>query len=430
MSMNARQVLRTVLDAALSSVDGKAVVAYALRQGMEPFGGIVAIGKAASAMLEGAWEALPATSALLISKDGHVPPALRNHAGVEIIEAGHPLPDARSLHAGRSLLEFVAAAPADRPLLFLLSGGASSLVEVLPEGVLLADWQRVNAWLLGSGLDIHAMNAVRKRLSCIKGGRLLGHLDGRRVVALMISDVPGDDPASIGSGPLSPCADAPLPDNLPDWLRALLDAAPPKPDVDDPRWASVEARILASNATALDGAARAASCLGLPIHRHDEPLCGDAAEAGARLARQSIDGPPGLHLWGGETTVALPEHPGRGGRNQHLALSAALLLAGQPGITLLAAGTDGSDGPTEDAGACVDGGTVALMHAQGIDPQEALRRADSGTALAAVDALIRTGPTGTNVMDVVLALVEPASVARPSCDASRRLVNPACYRLC
>ncbi|MFZ5466860.1 MAG: glycerate kinase type-2 family protein [Pseudomonadota bacterium] len=407
MSMNARQVLRTVLEAALQSVDGRSVVADALRQRIEPFGGIVAIGKAASSMLEGALDARPATPALLITKDGHVSPTLRNRTGVGIIEAGHPLPDARSLHAGRRLMDFIAAATADRPVLFLLSGGASSLVEVLPEGVTLADWRRVNAWLLGSGLDIHAMNAVRKRLSCIKGGRLLERLGGRRAVVLMISDVPGDDPASIGSGPLSPCVDAPLPDNLPDWMRAPLDAAPPQPDVDDPRWASVEARILAGNATALDGAVRAASCLGLPIHRHGEPLCGDAAEAGARLARQSIDGPPGLHLWGGETTVALPEHPGRGGRNQHLALSAALLLAGRFGITLLAAGTDGSDGPTKDAGACVDGGTVALMRAQGFDPQEALCRADSGAALAAADALIRTGPTGTNVMDVVLALVEP-----------------------
>jgi hydroxypyruvate reductase len=302
------------------------------------------------------------------------------------------------------LLAFIAASPAERPLLFLLSGGASSLVEVLPEGVLLADWQRVNAWLLGSGLDIHAMNAVRKRLSCIKGGRLLEYLGGLRAVVLMISDVPGDDPASIGSGLLSPGAKVPLPDALPDWLYALLNAAPLAPALDDPRWGSVEARILASNATALNGAVQAALCLGVPIHRHDELLRGDAAETGARLARELINGSPGVHLWGGETTVNLPEQPGRGGRNQHLALSAALALEGQAGITLLAAGTDGSDGATQDAGACVDGTTATAMRALDIDPQAALCRADSGTALAAVDALIRTGPTGTNVMDVVIAV--------------------------
>jgi len=274
--------------------------------------------------------------------------------------------------------------------------------------VTLDNWQRVNAWLLGSGLDIHAMNAVRKRLSCIKGGRLLDSLQGRTAEVLLISDVPGDDPASIGSGPLSPCDVAALPEVLPDWLRDLLDAAPPQPWVDDPRWALVESRILASNATALDGAVRAAFCLRLPIHRHDVFLRGDAAGAGVWLARQLVDGPPGMHLWGGETTVNLPEQPGRGGRNQHLALSAALQLAGRAGITLLTAGTDGTDGPTEDAGACVDGATVAAMRAAGIDPEHALCRADSGTALAAVDALVRTGPTGTNVMDVVLALVEPS----------------------
>ena len=402
--MNGCNLLRSIWDAMLPSVDGKAVVLEYLYQHPDCFGAVVAIGKAASSMLEGALETLPDSPALLITKDGYVPPALCNRPCVEIIEAGHPLPDARSLHAGRRLLDFMAAAPVDRPMLFLLSGGASSLAEVLPEGVMLDDWQRVNAWLLGSGLDIHAMNAVRKRLSCIKGGRLLNHLGGRRAVLLMISDVLGDDPASIGSGPLSPCEVASLPENLPDWLRDLLDAAPSMPALDDPRWASVDSHTLASNATALDAAVRAAFCLGVPVHRSDELLRGDAREAGERLARQLIDGPPGVYLWGGETTVNLPEHPGRGGRNQHLALSAALALDGQDGITLLAAGTDGTDGPTEDAGSCVDGSTVAAIRAAGIDPETGLVHADSGTALAAVNALIRTGPTGTNVMDIVIAL--------------------------
>ncbi len=402
--MNTHQVLRTLLNAALSSVNGKAVVADALRHDVEPFGGIVAIGKAASAMLEGALEVLPAVPALLVTKDAHVSPTLAHCPSVEIIEAGHPLPDARSLLAGWRLLEFIRAAPPDRPLLFLFSGGASSLVEVLPQGVTLEDWQRVSAWLLGSGLDIHAVNALRKRLSCIKGGRLLTHLDGRRAVVLMISDVPGDDAASIGSGLLSPCAQRPLPDKLPHVLRALLDLASPMPALDDVRWALVESHILASNAMALDGAVRAACCLGWPIYRAHDLLSGDAAVAGVQLARELIDGAPGLYLWGGETTVSLPPYPGRGGRNQHLALNAALVLDGQADITLLAAGTDGTDGATQDAGACVDGGTVALMRTRGIDPEAALFNADSGSALAAVDALIRTGSTGTNVMDVVIAL--------------------------
>lgn len=402
--MNACPILRRLLDAALLAVDGRALVAGHLRAQVQTFGGIVAIGKAASAMLQGALEVLPAVPALLVTKDGHVLPALQDRPGVEIIEAGHPLPDARSLHAGRRSLDFIAAAPVERPLLFLLSGGASSLVEVLPQGVTLGDWQGANAWLLGGGLDIHAINALRKRLSCIKGGRLLTHLGGRRAVVLMISDVPGDDPTSIGSGVLSPCAERPLPDNLSHPLRALLDLAPPQPALGDARWEAVESHILAGNATALDGAVRAACCLGWPIYRAHELLSGDAAETGVRLARELIDGAPGVYLWGGETTVTLPPNPGRGGRNQHLALSAALALEGQAGITLLAAGTDGTDGVTQDAGACVDGRTAALMRARGIDPEASLLNADSGSALAAVDALIRSGPTGTNVMDVVLAI--------------------------
>jgi hydroxypyruvate reductase len=400
----AKAILRSLLEAALHAVDGRILVARALHERAAPVAGVIAFGKAASSMLEGALQAQPDVPALLITKDGHVSPRLWNHPGVEVREAGHPLPDARSLQAGRRLLEFIAASPKDAPLLFLLSGGASSLVEVLPTGVTLKDWRRVNAWLLASGLDIHAMNAVRKRLSCIKGGRLLEHLDGRSAVVLMISDVPGDDPASIGSGPLVPSPEVSLPVGLPDWIERLLATAPPSPAPEDGRWRQVETRIIATNGMALDGAVQAAMGLGLPIHRHAEFLQGDAAEVGARLARWLMDAaPPGLHLWGGETTVRLPPEPGRGGRNQHLALSAALALDGRSDIALLAAGTDGTDGTTEYAGACVDGHTATRLRVAGIDPTAVLVRADSGTALAAIGAQWHTGPTGSNVMDLVLA---------------------------
>ncbi|MEW5973298.1 MAG: DUF4147 domain-containing protein, partial [Pseudomonadota bacterium] len=280
----AKAILRSLLEAALHAVDGRVLVARALHERAEPFAGVIAFGKAASSMLEGALLLQPDVPALLITKDGHVPPRLRSHPGVEEREAGHPLPDARSLAAGQRLLEFIAASPQERPLLFLFSGGASSLVEVLPTGVTLEDWRRVNAWLLASGLDIHAMNAVRKRLSCIKGGRLLEHLEGRRAVVLMISDVPGDDPASIGSGPLVPSPEVPLPEGLPDWIERLLATAPPSPVPEDGRWRQVESHIVATNGMALDGAEQAAMGLGVPIHRHAEFLQGDAAEVGERLA--------------------------------------------------------------------------------------------------------------------------------------------------
>lgn len=411
--MEAKSILHALLRVALRAVDGRILVARALHHWTDLFAGIIAVGKAASSMLEGAWQAQPDVPALLITKDGHVSPRLRGHPGVEVREAGHPLPDGRSLQAGRRLLEFISASPKDAPLLFLFSGGTSSLVEVLPTGVTLEDWRRVNAWLLASGLDIHAMNAVRKRLSCIKGGRLLEHLDGRSAVVMMISDVPGDDPASIGSGPLVPSPEVPLPEGLPGWIERLLATAPPSPAPEDERWAGIESRIVATHGMALDEAVQAAMALGVPIHRHAELLQGDAAEVGERLARWLAGAAPlGLHLWGGETTVRLPPEPGRGGRNQHLALSAALALDGTTGITLLAAGSDGTDGPTADAGGCVDGTTAALIRAAGIDPVRALAAADSGTALAAAQALVRLGPTGTHVMDFVLALKE-ASVPAP-----------------
>jgi len=195
---------------------------------------------------------------------------------------------------------------------------------------------------------------------------------------------------------------------LPDWIESLLARAPPTPEQRDPRWSNVYVHLLAGNAEALAAAAEAGRAAGLPAHCAARPLEGDAAAAGRAIARALLEGPPGLHLWGGETILTLPAHPGRGGRNQHLALSAAQVLEGHAGVTLLAAGSDGTDGPTEDAGACVDGGTMEAIRAQGIDPSLALHRCDSGTALAAADALIRTGPTGTNVMDLVLALVVPS----------------------
>ena len=243
--------------------------------------------------------------------------------GVTVMEAGHPVPDAASLRAGQGVLDFIAATPADAQLLFLISGGTSSLVEVLPPGVSLSDLQRLNQWLLGSGLDIHDMNVLRKRLSCIKGGRLAGYLHGRNVMQVLISDVPGDNPADIGSGLLMPEEDG----NarvaaLPEWLQGLIQHAPPL--ARDPScFHGIETHIIASLDDALAAAALETKDLGYKLQVHTERLSGDAALAGRRLAGILVDGPPGVHLWGGETSVEMPANPGRGGRNQHLALAAA-----------------------------------------------------------------------------------------------------------
>src|SRR3569623_898846 len=225
--------LLDVFAAALAAVHGRACVQNFLAA--TPVRGVqhvVAIGKAAAPMLEGAQAALGQVlrAALLITKPGYATPAAARILGVSLIEAGHPLPDESSLHAGAALLDFIAATPPYAPLLFLLSGGASSLVEVLPAGVSLTQLRRANGWLLGSGLDIHAVNAVRRRLSCIKGGRLASRLGGRRAVQLLISDVAGDDPAAIGSGLLladeEKCVEVDT--VVPDWLWPLFALAPPQ----------------------------------------------------------------------------------------------------------------------------------------------------------------------------------------------------------
>jgi len=323
------------------------------------------------------------------------------------IEAGHPLPDESSLDAGEKLIRFVQTIPQNAQVLVLLSGGASALVEALPAGVGLREWQDINRWLLASGFDIHAMNAVRKRISRIKGGRLAQLLYPRKVLCLAISDVPGDAPRSIGSGPLTADEAGVVPDlaGAPESLQVALVKAPPLPKADDPCFRNIEFNIIATLATAKQAAAEAARKLGYPVNVHPEFIEGDAIEAGARLARELLESPPDVvHVWGGETTVKLPLRPGRGGRNQSLALSAALALQSHKNVWLLAAGTDGTDGPTEDAGALVDGETVTRGELHGPIAREALARADAGTFLEASGDLVHTGPTGTNVMDLILGL--------------------------
>jgi len=403
----ARRDLLRIYRAALTAVDGRRRVAEALRgRAPPPALRLVALGKAAEAMAEGAWDVWGEAVAegLLITKYDHVERRRWVSRPVEVIEAGHPLPDDNSLLAGERLLRFVAEAPVDAGFLFLISGGASALAEALaPGATLAAELRALNRWLLASGADIHHINRIRKAVSRLKGGRLARALAGRPALQLLISDVRGDDPAVIGSGPLQPGGEPAPRELLPPELAHLWLAEPP-PAADDPALARLETRVIAANGDALAAAAARAAALGYPVHRHAEFVGGEAAEEGARLARALIDGPPGIHLWGGEPVVTLPAEPGRGGRAQTLALAAARILDGRGGLYLLAAGTDGSDGPTEDAGALVDGASAARCRAAGIDPAAALASADAGSALAAAGDLIHTGPTGSNVMDIMIGL--------------------------
>ncbi|MBF0425113.1 MAG: DUF4147 domain-containing protein [Magnetococcales bacterium] len=396
--------------AGLTRVDGRKVARAALAPlaCTWPAVRLVAVGKAALAMTQGALAILGdrVRAGLVVTKAGHggsLPPGVP----IRILEAGHPLPDATSLQAGAALLDFLAADPArteEERGLFLLSGGASALVEALPDRVTLEDLRRVNGWLLGSGLDIHQMNRIRKRLSRIKGGRLAAHLAGRSATVLLLSDVPGDNPASIGSGPLLPELDTPLPEGLPTWLRELLDRVPPPPVPGDPMFARIDTRLIGSVGDALRAAGLRARCRGWHVRLAAGTLSGDAATQGAAVAAALLQGAPGVYLWGGETTVVLPPNPGRGGRNQHLALAAAQVIQGREDVIILAAGSDGSDADSPWAGAVVDGKTIARGQAAGHDPVQALARADAQAFLAASGGLLATGPTGTNVMDLVIGL--------------------------
>ena len=406
-SAQLRSQLAEIFQAALSSVEGKAVVSGWLEA--HPLSGevsLIAVGKAAQSMADGAALVLGDRIArgLVISKQGHLDPLVCKQRGWQAIEAAHPVPDTNSLLAGERLLSFLAEAD-ERPLLFLLSGGASSLVEAPVAGVDLDFLARSNRWLLASGLDIVQINLVRKGLSRIKGGGLLGYLGLREVQVLAISDVPGDRPAAIGSGLLVPEPDLAVQlatMDLPDWLRERLEAglAQRQP----PSQKAPGIHIAANLQLAREAAERRARELGFQVHRHHRFIEGDAAETGRQLAEELTQGPEGVTIWGGETTVELPPEPGRGGRNQHLALAAATRLAGSGNCYLLSAGTDGTDGPTEDAGALVDAETLLRGAQEGLDAERSLATADAGAFLEASGDLITTGPTGTNVMDLIIGL--------------------------
>ena len=408
-SVNIRKRLLQLYQRLLEGIRGDVLVAQALQSRPMKAEKIVllASGKDAASMARGAVQVLGEriVDARVITKAGHCD-GLEEEMGIGCIEAGHPLPDKRSLEAGQALVDWLSRLPTDVSLLVLTSGGTSALVEALPAATPLEDLVRLNQWLLSSGLDIHAMNRIRQSVSCIKGGGLLACVPSTVAVEhLILSDVPGDDPAVIGSGLFVPTESeiekaAPA---LPDWVLSMQQAAANcRTFHREP--VLINQQIIASNTQACQQLATIAREMGMEVYLHAEALAGEALAQGQAIAQYLREqAEAGLHIWGGETTVVLPTKPGRGGRNQHLALAAAQELAGSVDITLLAVGTDGSDGPTEDAGAMVDGSTVRRGEDEGISVQCALQQADAGSFLDAAGELISTGITGTNVMDMVLA---------------------------
>ena len=370
-----RALLLDLFRTAVAAVDGRRRVRAALSgAGFPAPVSAFAAGKAAASMMQGARDALGDLlgRGLVVAPDGAVPAALRADAGIRCLEAGHPRPDERSLAAGDALLEFARSVRPGGTVLLLISGGASALVEVPEAGVGLPELAALFDRSLAEGLDIEQLNRERIGLSRIKGGRLPGLFPGSRIEVFLISDVPRDDPAVIASG---------------------LVAAP-----------GIAPRLVGSLDDAIEAAVRAAVARGLSAVPGPARLAGDAEAAARRICHELAIAEADLVVHGGETVVRLPARTGRGGRCQHLAVAAARAIAGHDDYLVLAAGTDGRDGASDDAGAIVDAATCERALDCGIDPAQALENADSGRMLEATGDLIHTGPTGTNVGDLVLAL--------------------------
>ncbi len=376
---------------------------------------VVGAGKAAAQMaaaVEGAWAG--DLSGLVITRYGHGEGVSLDR--IELAEAAHPVPDAAGLRATRRIMEMAAALGPDDLCLVLISGGGSALLCQPLAGMDLAGKQEVTQALLRSGATIHEMNAVRRRLSAVKGGRLAALAAPARVVTLYISDVPGDDAATVASGP---SVQAPRDDDAEAILdrygiepseavrRALASAASPPP-----AEVGGEARLVAAPWQSLEAAAGWLGSRGWATVILSDRIEGEAREAGevvAAIAASSGDRgapfrPPVAILSGGETTVTV-RGDGRGGRNAEFALGAALALRGREDVWGIAADTDGIDGVESNAGAVFDGETALRMRAAGVDPEARLRNNDAFAAFAAVDQLHVTGPTGTNVNDFRLLLV-------------------------
>lgn len=380
---------------------------------------VIGAGKASAAMaqaLEAHWPG--PLEGLVLTRYGHAVPCQR----IEIVEAAHPVPDAAGLHATERLLAKVRGLGPQDLVIALLSGGGSSLLVAPGPGLTLADKQAVHAALLRSGASISEMNCVRRHLSALKAGRLALACAPAPVVTLLISDVPGDAPADIASGPtvadVTTCADAlaiaeRYRVNLPPAALALLHSAAGetvKPD--DARLHGHAARLIATPQQALEAAAAAARAAGLPAHILGDSLEGEARHLGQVLAGIALQvmrhgqpfARPCVLLSGGEASVTVTGD-GVGGRNVETLLSMALALRGQTGIHALAADTDGVDGGADIAGALIGPDTLARAQALGLHPQAVLTRQDAHGFFQALGDSLVTGPTFTNVNDFRAVLV-------------------------
>lgn len=410
-------LLRALFARAVEVADPMAMIAAHLPE--KPIGRVLVIGagKASARMAEAVEAAWGPCEGLVITRYGYGRPC----RGIEIVEAAHPVPDAAGLNATARMLAMLDGLTADDFVLALVSGGASALLVAPAEGVTLAEKQAVNAALLASGAPIGAMNIVRKHLSRVKGGRLAAAAYPARLLCRMISDVPGDDPALIGSGPTVGDGSAP------DEARAILNrwniAVPASVDAalsrvssairpDDPRLARAQNRVIAAPSQSLEAAAGMARAQGHDVRILGDRIEGEARDAAAGQAAMALDlqsnmkpgAAPVLLLSGGELTVTRRGN-GVGGPNAEFMLAMAIALNGAPGIHALSCDTDGVDGAAEVAGAVIGPDTLAKARAAGVDATAHLAANDAHTFFAAIGDQVVTGPTLTNVNDFRAVLV-------------------------
>lgn len=448
---NIPEAYAQIMQAALDAVEPRRAVLNALNsrlwetaraQGLrdpETAGRVLVLGagKAAAPMAQGVVDSLRAgirLSGLVVTKHGH---GLQESdgalPGVRVVEATHPLPDAAGLAAGEEILRIAESATEDDLVIALISGGGSALLEALAPPITLEDWQRTTSLLLASGATITEINTLRKRLSRIKGGQLARAVAPASLITLVLSDVVGSPLDAIASGPTVPDKSSwrdawqvvekyQLQTRLPESVRTRLQAGvvrqlPENPGEGDPVFARALTRIVGDNQIATSAAAAMAQSLGYHVEVRTNALEGEAAEVARTLVAEAIAyrerallsgaSLPACLMWGGETTVTLGDGHGRGGRNQEMALAAALALEGQQGIHLIALATDGTDGPTDAAGGWASGETVDRARGKDVDLARALARHDAYSALQRIGALLETGPTRTNVNDIAFVFIEP-----------------------
>ncbi|WP_424933436.1 glycerate kinase type-2 family protein [Amaricoccus macauensis] len=414
-----RGFLRSLFDAAVAAAQPERSVAAFLPEKPKGRTVVIGAGKGAAQLaqaFEQHWDA--PLEGVVVTRYGYAAPCER----IEVLEAAHPEPDEAGLLAAKRLLDTVQGLTEDDLVVALVCGGGSALLPAPPEGLTLADELAVNRALLASGAPITQMNTLRKHVSEIKGGRLARAAHPAKVVSLIVSDIPGDDPAMVASGPTVPDPAGPqaareilaeyaldLPQAVRDHL-ASDECAAPSPD--DPAFANNEVHIIASAAVSLEAAQARARELGVEAVILSDAIEGesrDVARVHSALAREiaARDRPftkPVVLLSGGETTVTL-KAKGKGGRNSEFLLSLALDLDGIEGVHALAADTDGIDGSEDNAGGFVDGGTATRIRAAGADPRALLSGNNAWTALDTAGDLLVTGPTGTNVNDFRAILI-------------------------